>query len=71
MKSSKVPINMRVPTAKRTLIDIAARIKGQDRTAFIIDAAANRAERVLLDVMAAPFADFEKACESKQSARIF
>ncbi|MDU8350513.1 DUF1778 domain-containing protein [Pseudomonas syringae pv. actinidiae] len=71
MNSAKAAINMRVTVAKRDLIDIAAKIKGQDRTTFIIDAASNKAEKVLLDVWAAPFADFEKACELKSSGSIF
>jgi uncharacterized protein (DUF1778 family) len=44
-----VPINMRVDTRKRSLIDAAVEILGTDRTSFILEAACKRAEEVLLD----------------------
>ena len=44
-----VPINMRVDTKKRSLIDAAVELLGTDRTSFILDAACKRAEEVILD----------------------
>jgi uncharacterized protein (DUF1778 family) len=44
-----VPINMRVDTANRNLIDMAAALLGSERTSFIVDAACRHAEEVLLD----------------------
>ena len=48
-REKPVPINMRVDTRKRSLIDAAVELLGTDRTSFIIDAACKRAEEVLLD----------------------
>ncbi|OAI91581.1 DUF1778 domain-containing protein [Pseudomonas putida] len=44
-----VPINMRVDTKKRSLIDAAVELLGTDRTSFILDAACKRAEEVIMD----------------------
>lgn len=42
-------INIRVEPDKREVIDRAARALGRDRSAFMLDAAYQEAERVLLD----------------------
>lgn len=42
-------INLRVPAAKRELIDHAARVQGKSRTGFMLDAASEIAQHVLLD----------------------
>ncbi len=44
-----MPLNMRVESKKRALIDRAVAEVGGDRTSFVIDAACKRAEEVLLD----------------------
>lgn len=44
-----VAINMRVDSAKRNLIDMAAAMLGSDRTSFILEAACKQAEEVILD----------------------
>lgn len=44
-----LPLNMRVESRKRALIDRAVAELGGDRTSFVIDAACKRAEEVLLD----------------------
>lgn len=43
------PLNMRVDSKKRALIDLAVEELGGDRTSFVIEAACRRAEQVLLD----------------------
>jgi uncharacterized protein (DUF1778 family) len=43
------PVNLRVRTDIRTLIDTAARIQGKTRSDFMIDAARRAAEETLLD----------------------
>ena len=43
------PVNLRVRTEIRTLIDAAARIQGKSRSDFMIDAARRAAEEALLD----------------------
>jgi len=48
-RGKPVPINMRVDTKKRSLIDAAVELLGTDRTSFILDAACKRAEEVILD----------------------
>lgn len=48
-RDKPVPINMRVDTKKRSLIDAAVELLGTDRTSFILDAACKRAEEVILD----------------------
>ena len=42
-------INLRAPAAKRILIDQAAQASGQSRTEFMLDAASEKAQQVLLD----------------------
>jgi uncharacterized protein (DUF1778 family) len=44
-----LPLNMRVESRKRNLIDMAVAELGGDRTSFIVEAACRRAEEVLLD----------------------
>ena len=63
-----VPINMRVDTKKRSLIDAAVELLGTDRTSFILDAACKRAEEVIMDrqlflLSEEAFDRFEKALE--------
>lgn len=63
-----VPINMRVDTKKRSLIDAAVDLLGTDRTSFILDAACKRAEEVIMDRRLFLLGDeafdrFEKALE--------
>ncbi len=48
-RDKPVPINMRVDTRKRSLIDAAVELLGTDRTSFILDAACKRAEEVIMD----------------------
>ncbi|MDR2318562.1 MAG: DUF1778 domain-containing protein [Pseudomonas sp.] len=48
-REKPVPINMRVDTRKRSLIDAAVELLGTDRTSFIVDAACRRAEEVIMD----------------------
>jgi len=48
-REKPVPINMRVDTRKRSLIDAAVELLGTDRTSFILDAACRRAEEVIMD----------------------
>jgi uncharacterized protein (DUF1778 family) len=43
------PVNLRVRTDIRTLIDTAARIQGKTRSDFMIDASRRAAEETLLD----------------------
>lgn len=64
-----VPINMRADVSKRNLIDIAARLAGRDRTSFILDAACQKAEQVILEKQLfmlndVAFDAFEQALES-------
>lgn len=64
-----VPINMRVDTRKRNLIDAAVELLGTDRTSFILDAACKRAEDVIMDrklfmLSDDAFARFESALEA-------
>ena len=42
-------INLRAPAAKRILIDQAAAVRGQSRTEFMLEAASEKAQQVLLD----------------------
>ena len=42
-------INLRTPPAQRELIDRAARLQGKSRTEFMLEAAREKAEQVLLD----------------------
>lgn len=48
-KEKPVAINMRADIRKRNLIDMAAAMSGRDRTSFILDAACQKAEEVILD----------------------
>ncbi|MEH6350497.1 MULTISPECIES: DUF1778 domain-containing protein [unclassified Pseudomonas] len=48
-RSKPVPINMRADEKKRNLIDLAAALSGRDRTSFILEAACQKAEEVILD----------------------
>ncbi|WP_339486076.1 type II toxin-antitoxin system TacA family antitoxin [Pseudomonas sp. EL_65y_Pfl2_R95] len=48
-REKPVPINMRVDTKKRSLIDAAVELLGTDRTSFILDAACQRAEEIIRD----------------------
>lgn len=64
-----VAINMRVELKKRNLIDVAAAMLGSDRTSFILDAACQKAEDVILDrrlfvLDDMAFDSFERALES-------
>jgi uncharacterized protein (DUF1778 family) len=43
------PVNLRVRTEIRSLIDTAARIQGKSRSDFMIDAARRAAEEAVLD----------------------
>ncbi|WP_310484858.1 DUF1778 domain-containing protein [Chamaesiphon sp. VAR_48_metabat_403] len=42
-------LNLRIKPEERDLIDMAARIKGKNRTDFILEAARNAAEETLLE----------------------
>jgi uncharacterized protein (DUF1778 family) len=42
-------INLRTPAAQRELIDRAAQLQGKSRTEFMLEAARERAQQVLLD----------------------
>lgn len=62
-------INLRVSTARRSLIDQAAAVVGKTRTEFLLEAAAEKAQRVLLDqtvfaLDAATFSRFERLLEA-------
>lgn len=62
-------INMRVDVKKRNLIDMAAAMLGSDRTSFIVDAACQKAEDVILDrrlfvLDDVAFDSFERALEN-------
>ena len=48
-KSKPVPINMRADEKKRNLIDLAAAMSGRDRTSFILEAACQKAEEIILE----------------------
>lgn len=68
-KSKPVPINMRTDERKRNLIDMAAAMSGRDRTSFILDAACQKAEEVILDQRLfllddVAFDSFEQALEA-------
>jgi uncharacterized protein (DUF1778 family) len=69
-REKSVAINMRADLKKRTLIDMAAAISGRDRTSFILDAACQKAEEVILDqrlyvLDEKAFDAFEQALESQ------
>ena len=42
-------INLRAPAAQRALIDQAAQVQGKSRTDFMLEAAYEKAQQVLLD----------------------
>ena len=42
-------INLRAPAAQRALIDQAAEVQGKSRTDFMLEAAIEKAQQVLLD----------------------
>lgn len=68
-KSKPVPINMRADEKKRNLIDLAAAMSGRDRTSFILEAACQKAEEVILDkrlflLHDSAFDAFEQAIEA-------
>jgi uncharacterized protein (DUF1778 family) len=42
-------INLRAPAAQRALIDQAAEVQGKSRTDFMLEAACEKAQQVLLD----------------------
>jgi uncharacterized protein (DUF1778 family) len=67
-KTKPVPINMRTDERKRNLIDLAAAMSGRDRTSFILEAACQKAEQVILDrrlfvLDDVAFDQFERALE--------
>jgi uncharacterized protein (DUF1778 family) len=69
VSSKSASINMRVDVRKRNLIDMAAAMLGSDRTSFIVDAACQKAEDVILDrrlflLDDTAFDSFERALES-------
>lgn len=64
-----VPINMRADASKRNLIDMAAKLLGRDRTSFILEAACQKAEEVILEKQLfmlddAAFDAFEQALQN-------
>jgi uncharacterized protein (DUF1778 family) len=50
-KSTTLPntLNLRIKPEERDLIDMAAKVKGKNRTDFILEAARNAAEETLLE----------------------
>lgn len=58
-------INLRAPGAQRALIDQAAHLAGKSRTDFMLEAACEKAQRVLLDrtVFALDTAGFQRFTE--------
>ena len=48
-ESAAKPVNLRIRTEIRSLIDQAARLQGKSRSDFMIDAARRAAEEALLD----------------------
>lgn len=47
--AKQITINLRARTSQRDLIDRAAEVQGKHRTDFMLEAACERAEQVLLD----------------------
>jgi uncharacterized protein (DUF1778 family) len=45
----RTTLNLRIKPEERDLIDMAAKIKGQNRTDFMLEAARNEAEETLLE----------------------
>ena len=67
-------INMRADIKKQNLIDIAAALSGRDRTSFILEAACQKAEEVILEQLLFvldenAFNSFEQALESSPRRR--
>ena len=65
-------LNIRIKPDERTLIDKAAKMRGKNRTDFILDAARLEAEKTLLDqliIKASPkaYAEFLARLESQPS----
>ncbi len=60
--SKETVINLRAPAYQRSLIDQAATLSGKSRTEFMLDAATEKAQQVLLDrtVFALDETRFEK-----------
>lgn len=58
-------INLRAPSAQRILIDQAAQVQGKSRTDFMLEAAYEKAQQVLLDrtVFALDAKRFERFAE--------
>jgi uncharacterized protein (DUF1778 family) len=48
-RSTRLSLNIRIKAEERSLIDRAARARGQNRTDFILEAARKAAEEALLD----------------------
>lgn len=49
IREERRPMTFRIPTGAIELIDRAAPLTNKDRTAFIVDAASERAKEILLD----------------------
>lgn len=50
INNSRTPaINLRIPETQRQLIDRAAKLTGKNRTDFMLEAACEKAQQVLLD----------------------
>lgn len=47
--ATREPLNLRIKPEDRSIIDRAARLRGKNRTAFVLDAARAAAEETLLD----------------------
>ncbi|TDR81525.1 DUF1778 domain-containing protein [Paludibacterium purpuratum] len=58
-------INLRAPSAQRALIDQAAHLAGKSRTEFMLEAACEKAQQMLLDrtVFALDAAGFQRFAE--------
>jgi uncharacterized protein (DUF1778 family) len=57
VKDTREPLNMRVLPETRSLIDLAAKLLGKNRTDFVIDAARQAAQNALLDRTVIPIND--------------
>lgn len=47
--ATREPLNLRIKPEERALIDRAAKLRGKNRTSFVLDAARAAAEEALLD----------------------
>lgn len=47
--AKREPLNLRIKPEERALIDRAAKLRGKNRTSFVLDAARAAAEETLLD----------------------